>query len=278
MPCRISAWRATTSRQRGLIHLHRVAFQQARVRRHDVAETDADDIARHQLTRRGRDPLAVTLHRGLDRQRGLQGGDGVARLVLFPESDHGVGQKQNEDDAEIRPMPVHRRKDHGRFDHPRDGTPKIAEEFQTSFSLLLLHKRTEATVMGADGKQFKVAKGAPQVILALSANAGEVKPAVDKAVNEFAARGFRSLGVARAEGDGKWQFLGVLPLFDPPRDDAKATIATAREMGVSVKMVTGDALAIAQETAKKLGMGANILDASGFGDSKRHETAALAES
>ena len=140
-----------------------------------------------------------------------------------------------------------------------------------------VHKRTEATVMGADGKQFKVAKGAPQVILALSANAGEVKPAVDKAVNEFAARGFRSLGVARAEGDGKWQFLGVLPLFDPPRDDAKATIATAREMGVSVKMVTGDALAIAQETAKKLGMGANILDASGFGDSKRHETAALAE-
>ncbi len=141
-----------------------------------------------------------------------------------------------------------------------------------------VHKRTEATVKGADGKQFKVAKGAPQVILALAANAGEVKPAVDKAVNEFAARGFRSLGVARAEGDGPWRFLGVLPLFDPPREDAKATIATAREMGVSVKMVTGDALAIAQETAKKLGMGANILDASGFGDAKRHETAQLAES
>jgi len=80
--------------------------------------------------------------------------------------------------------------------------------------------------------------------LALSANAGEVKPAVDKVVNEFAARGFRSLGVARADGDSKWQFLGVLPLFDPPRVDAKATIATARQMGVKVKMVTGDALAI----------------------------------
>ena len=100
----------------------------------------------------------------------------------------------------------------------------------------------------------------------------QVKPAVEKAVNEFAARGFRSLGVARAEGDGQWQFLGVLPLFDPPRDDAKATIATARQMGVKVKMVTGDALAIAQETAKKLGMGTNILDASGLGDAKHHET------
>ena len=90
-----------------------------------------------------------------------------------------------------------------------------------------VHKRTEATVKAKDGKTFKVTKGAPQVILALSANAGQVKPAVEKAVNEFAARGFRSLGVARAEGDGQWQFVGVLPLFDPPREDAKATIATA---------------------------------------------------
>jgi H+-transporting ATPase len=141
-----------------------------------------------------------------------------------------------------------------------------------------VHKRTEATVKDADGNEFKVAKGAPQVILELSANAAQVKSAAEKAVNDFAARGFRSLGVARAEGEGGWQFLGVLPLFDPPRDDAKATIATARQMGVSVKMVTGDALAIAVETAKKLGMGTNILDASGFGDTKRHETAALAES
>ena len=140
-----------------------------------------------------------------------------------------------------------------------------------------VHKRTEAAVTGPDGKAFKVTKGAPQVILALSTNAGEVKPAVDKAVNEFAARGFRSLGVARAEGDGKWQFLGVLPLFDPPRDDAKSTIATAQQMGVKVKMVTGDALAIAEETAKKLGMGTNILDASTLGDEKQQKTTAVAK-
>ena len=133
-----------------------------------------------------------------------------------------------------------------------------------------VHKRTEATVKGKDGKEFKVTKGAPQVILALADDAG-VKDAADKAVNEFAARGFRSLGVAKADGDGKWQFLGVLPLFDPPREDAKATIAAALKMGVTVKMVTGDALAIAQETAKKLGMGTNILDASSLGDVKKQE-------
>jgi len=140
-----------------------------------------------------------------------------------------------------------------------------------------VHKRTEATVKTADGKQFQVAKGAPQVILEISTNAGEVKPAVEKAVNEFAARGFRSLGVARADQEGKWQFVGVLPLFDPPREQAKATIANARQMGVSVKMVTGDQIAIARETARQLGLGTNILDASGLGDTKHHETAQLAE-
>jgi len=84
--------------------------------------------------------------------------------------------------------------------------------------------------------------------------------------------------VARADGDGQWQFLGVLPLFDPPREDAKATIATALQMGVKVKMVTGDALAIAKETAKKLDLGTNILDAASLGDTKKQETTDVAES
>ena len=140
-----------------------------------------------------------------------------------------------------------------------------------------VHKRTEASVKDKDGKEFKVTKGAPQVIMQLSANAGQVKPDVDKAVNEFAARGFRSLGVARAEGNGPWQFVGVLPLFDPPREDAKETIATALKMGVKIKMVTGDALAIAKETAKKLDMGTNILNAAALGDSKKQETDQVAE-
>jgi len=72
--------------------------------------------------------------------------------------------------------------------------------------------------------------------------------------------------------------VGVLPLFDPPREDAKSTIATARAMGVKIKMVTGDALAIAKETARKLDMGTNILDASSLGDVKKQESAEVAES
>nr|WP_274518621.1 HAD-IC family P-type ATPase [Demequina lutea] len=142
-----------------------------------------------------------------------------------------------------------------------------------------VHKRTEASVTSGakNAAAFKVSKGAPQVMLELVSNGKTVKNAVDTAVNDFAARGFRSLGVARADGDGKWRFLGVLPLFNPPRDDAAETISMARDMGVTVKMVTGDALAIAKETADKVGLGTGILDAAGLGDSKKKETAKTGE-
>jgi H+-transporting ATPase len=127
-------------------------------------------------------------------------------------------------------------------------------------------KRTEAEVTAPDGTAFKVTKGAPQVIMALVPDAEQIGAVVDAAVGDFARRGFRSLSVARADGDGPWRLLGVLPLFDPPREDAKDTIATARGLGVSVKMVTGDQVAIAAETAKSLGMGADILDVAHLGD------------
>jgi H+-transporting ATPase len=132
-----------------------------------------------------------------------------------------------------------------------------------------VHKRTEATVKGADGKQFFVAKGAPQVILQMATNAGDVKDAVEKTILDFAGRGYRSLGVARADEQGKWKFVGMLPLFDPPREQAKATIASAIQMGVKIKMVTGDQIAIARETSKQLGLGENILDANSLGDLKK---------
>jgi H+-transporting ATPase len=140
-----------------------------------------------------------------------------------------------------------------------------------------VHKRTEATVTDAAGQTFKVTKGAPQVILALASNAEAIRDAVTTAVDGFAARGFRALGVARAGADGVWTVTGVLPLFDPPREQAKATIASAGAMGVKVKMVTGDAIAIARETSAKLGLGANILDATGFADSDHQETPQFAK-
>ena len=141
-----------------------------------------------------------------------------------------------------------------------------------------VHKRTGATVTAPDGTTFTVSKGAPQVMLTLATDAAKIRPAVDNTVNDFAARGFRSLGVARADADGQWRLLGMLPLFDPPREDAKSTIATARAMGVAVKMVTGDALAIAKETATKVGLGSGILDATSLGEVHKSETDAVGQS
>ncbi len=126
-----------------------------------------------------------------------------------------------------------------------------------------VHKRTEASVDGPVGP-FKVTKGAPQVILALAANATSVQVQVGKAIDEFAGRGFRSLGVARTDAAGEWQFQGILPLYDPPRVDSKSTIETAEKMGIKVKMVTGDQLAIGREISSQLGLGTNIVNADLF--------------
>ena len=139
-----------------------------------------------------------------------------------------------------------------------------------------VHKRTEATVEGPQSGQFRVTKGAPQVILGLAGDA-RVRSVVEQAVNEFAARGFRSLGVARSGPNQTWRFLGVLPLFDPPREDSKSTIATATEMGIKVKMVTGDQLAIAKEMARQLGLGQNIVDAAVLADTKNYQAGELAQ-
>jgi H+-transporting ATPase len=120
-------------------------------------------------------------------------------------------------------------------------------------------KRTEATVERA-GATFKASKGAPQVILALAKPDAAVAQKAQAAVDALAAKGYRTLGVARADGAG-WRFLGLLPLFDPPREDAATTIERASGMGLDIKMVTGDHVAIAREIAATLHLGQNIVPA-----------------
>jgi len=123
-------------------------------------------------------------------------------------------------------------------------------------------KRTEATATGADGRSFKVAKGAPQAIVDLAKPAADLAAKVRDTVAALAARGNRALAVARSDdGGATWSLLGILPMFDPPRDDSRATIAAAVAKGVSVKMITGDDTAIAVETARELGMGTHIIAA-----------------
>ncbi len=140
-----------------------------------------------------------------------------------------------------------------------------------------VHKRTEATVKDENGHEFKVAKGAPQVILALDPDAAEIQSRVDKAVNEFAVHGFRSLGVARTNEEGQWQLQGIIPMFDPLREDSKTTIDATKDMGLNIKMLTGDQVAIAREIGQQLDLGTNIMDASIFESTRQHETGQMAE-
>jgi H+-transporting ATPase len=140
-----------------------------------------------------------------------------------------------------------------------------------------VHKRTEATVVGKDGKVFEVTKGAPQVILALDHNTDKIQAQVNEAINGFAARGFRSLGVARRDGQGEWRFQGIIPLYDPLREDSKITIDATKKMGLNVKMLTGDQVAIAKEIGRQLDLGTNIMDASIFDETRQYQAGQMAE-
>lgn len=123
-------------------------------------------------------------------------------------------------------------------------------------------KRTQATVATPEGKTVLVSKGAPQVIAALAHPTEADDAKVKQIVEDLGAKGYRALGVARSADDGAtWSLLGILPMFDPPRDDSKQTIDLANAKGVRVKMITGDDTAIARETARQLGMGTHIIPA-----------------
>jgi len=120
-------------------------------------------------------------------------------------------------------------------------------------------KFSKASIRDPSGTTFEVAKGAPQAIAALTGNNGALSSTLDGWVTGFAEKGFRALGVARTDHSGMWQYLGLIGLFDPPREDSAATITEAGKLGVNVKMVTGDHIAIAQEIAGQVGLGRNIL-------------------
>jgi H+-transporting ATPase len=125
-------------------------------------------------------------------------------------------------------------------------------------------KFSKATVRELPGRLFEVAKGAPQAIASLAGTDGVLASTLDKWVTGFAEKGYRALGVAQTDSSGTWHYLGLIGLFDPPRGDSAATIAEAKKLGVNVKMVTGDHIAIAQEISAQVGLGQNILTPTAF--------------
>ncbi|KAI3396972.1 hypothetical protein diail_11372 [Diaporthe ilicicola] len=109
--------------------------------------------------------------------------------------------------------------------------------------------------------RYICAKGAPRAVVELANCSQEVRTLYNQKAKEFASRGFRSLGVAVKRNDEDWQLLGMISMFDPPREDTGQTIIEAQALGVPVKMLTGDAIAIAKETCKMLSLGTKVYNA-----------------
>ncbi len=146
--------------------------------------------------------------------------------------------------------------------HGLEGTEALKQYTQKNFLPFdPVSKRTEATLEDPKGTSFKVTKGAPQVILEMSAPSEAVRKKAQQEIDALASKGYRTLGVARSDDDKTWSFLGILPLSDPPREDAAETIADAERHGIDVKMVTGDNVAIAREISRQLKLGTNITPA-----------------
>ncbi|AQK55786.1 ATPase 8 plasma membrane-type [Zea mays] len=147
-----------------------------------------------------------------------------------------------------------------------------------------VEKRTAITYIDGNGDWHRVSKGAPEQIIELCRMSKDAEKKIHALIDGYADRGLRSLGVSyqlvpekSKESAGEpWQFIGLLPLFDPPRHDSAETIRRALHLGVNVKMITGDQLAIGKETARRLGMGSNMYPSTTLlGDNKTGEMGGL---
>jgi H+-transporting ATPase len=141
--------------------------------------------------------------------------------------------------------------------------PQIAGAKQTDFVPFdPVSKRTLATVVDASGKTRHYAKGAPEAITELAKPDAGLRASYRGTVAQLASKGYRALGVAQSNDGKTWSIVGLISLMDPPRPDAKATIDEAKALGVNVKMVTGDDVAIGDQIAAQLDLGDHLLVAS----------------
>ena len=114
-------------------------------------------------------------------------------------------------------------------------------------------RRTEA-VVELNGQRLRVMKGAVRTLAEACAMLPPAIEALEARVGASAAKGYRTLAVARGPQTGKPVLIGLVTLFDPPRPDARQLISELRGLGVSVKMLTGDALAVARDIVQGVGL------------------------
>ncbi|XP_010520558.1 PREDICTED: ATPase 8, plasma membrane-type-like [Tarenaya hassleriana] len=168
----------------------------------------------------------------------------------------------------------------GMLSDPKEARAGITELHFLPFNPV--EKRTANTYVDANGDWHRSSKGAPEQIIDLCELKGETLKKAHEVIDSYAERGLRSLAIARQTVPEKtkesvgspWEFVGLLPLFDPPRHDSAETIRRALELGVNVKMITGDQLAIGIETGRRLGMGTNMYPSSSLLGTSKDESLA----
>src|SRR5207344_1422240 len=133
------------------------------------------------------------------------------------------------------------------FDHLPKVTPISFAPFDAK------NRRTEA-VVEQNGQRLRVMKGAVRTVAQACGLQPPAIEALEARVSEAALKGYRTLAVARGPESGAPALVGLVTLYDPPRPDAKQLIASLRDLGIAVKMLTGDALAVASEIARSVGL------------------------
>jgi len=119
-------------------------------------------------------------------------------------------------------------------------------------------RRTEAVVK-KNHEEFKMMKGSFTVLAEICGLDGKEKAEAETKINEFAKNGYRTLAVAKAKIKERPEIVGLAALHDPPRPDSKKLIEEIRKLGVEVKMLTGDALPIAQEIVRAVAIGGKVI-------------------
>ena len=137
-------------------------------------------------------------------------------------------------------------------------------------------KMMSVIIKDANGRQFVVTKGAPDVLIGKSEDilwngkkrrlSTETTETVQSAINELASQALRTIAIGfkeiaastvildEKEAEKELTFIGLLGMIDPPRPEVKQAVQECKEAGIKTVMITGDHVITARAIAKQLGI------------------------
>ena len=134
--------------------------------------------------------------------------------------------------------------------------------------------KTSSAVVSFNGNEITVLKGFPESVMETCKLSSNDKNKINSSIDEMASKGYRTIAVAYKDGS-KWNFVGVIPMNDKPREDSKKLIDELRSLDLNVKMLTGDNENTAKAIAKEVDIGDNILDVSALNGKSEKEIAGI---